>query len=331
MQPGQGSAVARPGDVASRRTAHLIIADVASGLNLDIYQLTALDHLLRDRSVTATAKHLGVTQPAVSGVLAKLRRHFDDDLLVRRRGGYELTPLAAVLAERIPSALAEIRDLLDAPNGFVPAASTREFRVLCSDHFSSIYGSGVVERAHRSAPHVTFRFSPFAKTTLTDLEHELLGIDGMLLPRASIPDVPFIDVAVDEWVFVACERSSAARRGLSVEDLEAAPWALFRVESGGHCPPVEFLQSQGLTIRHEISVNYLASVPFLVSRSDRIGIVPRRLATTLAPASRTTVLDSPVLLPSLVMTMLYHPARETDPAHAWLRTVLPEPGVGERT
>lgn len=295
---------------------------MASTRNLDVHLLTVLDHLLRERSVTATARRLGLSQPAVSTSLAKLRRHFGDELLVRQDQQYVLTPMGAQLAQRTAAALAEVRGLFDISQSFDPASTDREFHLVASDHFTVLYGGALVARLRREAPGARVRFSPFAPGTIADFPGRLLGVDGLMLPRASMPDFPFVDLVTDEWDFVVSRDDPLARTGLGVGDLEQRPWVLFRLEGGGQIPPVEFLHSQGLRTPYDVVVGDLATVPFLVTGSDRVGLVPRRLGHLFADASRTAVVESPVRLPSLIMTMLWHPAHELDAGHAWLRTAL---------
>lgn len=300
---------------------------MAGTRNLDLHLLTALDHLLRERSVTAAARRLGVSQPSMSASLARLRRHFGDDLLVRRDGGYVLTPLASVLAERTPGTLAEVRGLLDISNSFDLATTTREFHFVVSDHFTSLYGAATVDRIRRDAPHATVRFSSFEAITLDDFPGHLMEADGVMLPRASIPDYPFVDIARDDWVLVVARSGVLAERDLTLDDLGASSWVAFRLAQGGQIPPITHLHSQGLETSQDVLVNSFTSVPFLVAGSDRIGVLPRRLATLLADVSGTVVKESPVPLPSLMMAMLWHPAHELDPAHVWLRAVMADLGV----
>lgn len=311
----------RPGTPAwcSRACHH---PHVAGTRNIDLHLLTVLDHLLRERSVTSAARRLGVSQPSVSASLAKLRRHFGDDLLVRQDGAYVLTPVGARLAERIGSVLAEVRDLFEVAEAFDAAGTDREFRLVATDHFTMLYGAALVAHLRQLAPGVRFRFAPLSAGALVDLPGRLLEVDGLMLPRASVPDFPFVDLVTDEWDFVVCRRDPLATAGLRIEDLEQRPWTVFRADGGGHIPPVEYLHSQGLRTRIDVIANDLPAVPFLVAGSDRIGIVPRRLGRLLADASRTSVLESPVALPSLTMTMLWHPAHEFDAGHSWLRAAL---------
>lgn len=290
--------------------------------NLDLHLLTTLDHLLRERSVTGAARRLGVSQPAVSSSLAKLRRHFDDELLVRHGTRYVLTPLATGLAARTPAALAEMRSLFDLADAFDPATTTRRFDLVTSDYLTTVHGAAIAARVASEAPSAVLRFLPIASSTLTEFDGQLLGVDGLVLPRASIPDYPYVDLVPDEWVLVGSATGAHAATPLTEEVLRGAAWVAFRLQQGGHIPPVESLHGRGIETRTEIVTGDLVSVPFLVAGTDRLGFVPRALAELMADAAGTVVLDSPVPLPPLTMTMLWHPAKELDAGHAWLRGVL---------
>lgn len=282
-----------------------------------MHLVETLDHLLRERSVTLAAHRLGVSQPAVSAALAKLRRHFDDQLLVRESGHYVLTPLGATLAERTPAALAQMQGLFDLDE-FDPTTTEREFSFVASDHFTTVYGARTVAAIRAEAPTAGIRLSPGATGGVGGIASRLLEVDGIVLPRASVPDFPFVDLATDDWVFVVGRDRPEASSGLTIEQLETLPWVTFRLH-GGHVPPLEFLHSQGVVTRFDAVVGDFVSIPFLVAGTDRIGLVPRRLADLLTEASGTRVVESPIPLPALIMTLLYHPSKELDPGHAWLR------------
>src|SRR5437763_10872301 len=102
--------------------------------SLDLNLLVSLDALLQERSVTKAAARMGLSQPALSASLARLRRHFGDELLTRVGNEYRLTPLAVQLRELSRLALTGIERVFDAQPAFDPASSTREFHLLVSDY-----------------------------------------------------------------------------------------------------------------------------------------------------------------------------------------------------
>jgi DNA-binding transcriptional LysR family regulator len=108
--------------------------------NLDLNLLVALRELLRERSVTHAAERLGVTQPAASAALSRLRRHFGDELLVRDRGEYTLTALGVQLAEQADAVCAAAQRLFAASADFDPATSEREFTLVMADYTIVVMG-----------------------------------------------------------------------------------------------------------------------------------------------------------------------------------------------
>ena len=113
---------------------------VAHLANLDLNLLVALRELLRERSVTRAAERLGVTQPAASAALSRLRRHFGDELLIRDRGEYTLTALGAQLAEQVDAVCAAAERLFAASADFDPASSEREFTLVMADYTIVVMG-----------------------------------------------------------------------------------------------------------------------------------------------------------------------------------------------
>src|ERR1700748_2692343 len=111
--------------------------------NLDLNLLISLDALLDQRSVTRAAQQLGLSQPALSASLARLRRHFDDELLTRVGNDYRLTPLAVQLRERTTVALSSVERVFTAQPDFDASSSPREFSMLVSDYMVTLIGDTV--------------------------------------------------------------------------------------------------------------------------------------------------------------------------------------------
>ena len=139
-----GTAVPLDGDTMPRPVAHLA--------NLDLNLLVPLRELLRERSVTRAAERLGVTQPAASAALSRLRRHFGDELLVRDRGEYTMTALGAQLAEQVGPVCDAAERLFAATADFDPATSEREFTLVMADYAIVVMGEAQSQVIARAAP-----------------------------------------------------------------------------------------------------------------------------------------------------------------------------------
>jgi DNA-binding transcriptional LysR family regulator len=121
---------------------------VAHLANLDLNLLVAL----RERGVTRAAERLGVTQPAASAALSRLRRHFGDELLIRDRGEYTLTALGAQLAEQVDAVCAAAERLFAASADFDRASSEREFTLVMADYTIVVMGEALSQVIARAAP-----------------------------------------------------------------------------------------------------------------------------------------------------------------------------------
>jgi DNA-binding transcriptional LysR family regulator len=125
--------------------------------NLDLNLLVPLDALLRERSVTRAAASLGLSQPSLSSSLARLRRHFNDELLVRVGNSYELTPMAVQLRRRTEAALVSVERAFATESVFTPATSQREYRIVASDYPMAVLGGPVGRLLAERAPGIRER------------------------------------------------------------------------------------------------------------------------------------------------------------------------------
>lgn len=121
--------------------------------NIDLNLLVALRELVRELSVTHAAQRLGVTQPAASAALSRLRRHFSDELLTRSRGEYVLTPLGTQLAEQIEPVCASVENLFAANTQFDPTTTQRQFTLLMADYTVAAIGRQLSTLMDEQAPH----------------------------------------------------------------------------------------------------------------------------------------------------------------------------------
>src|SRR3954465_7127486 len=176
-----------------------VLVNLAS---LDLNLLVSLHALLQERSVTRAAAQMGLSQPALSASLARLRRHFGDELLTRVGNEYRLTPLAVQLRELVRIALSGVERVFTAQPEFDPASSTREFTVLVSDYVVVVLGDTLAALLAEEAPHTRLRLTPHSPAIVERAEQELLGADVLLLPHGFVSDLSHQDLYRDEWVCV---------------------------------------------------------------------------------------------------------------------------------
>src|SRR6185312_11283835 len=184
---------------------------------LDLNLLVALDALLEQRSVTRAAAQMGLSQPALSASLARLRRHFDDELLTRAGNSYRLTPLAVQLSELVRIAVAGVDRVFTARPGFEPAAARREFSLMASDYVVAVLGDTLAGLLAREAPRARLRLASTTPDVVERAEQVLLTTDLLLLPHGFITDLSHADLYRDEWVCVVAAESPAAVDGLTTD------------------------------------------------------------------------------------------------------------------
>lgn len=294
--------------------------------NLDLNLLLALDALLKERNVTRAAEHLGLSQPAVSAALARLRRHFDDELLHRIGNRYELTPLADQLAARTTAALVGVQRVFDAAPDFDPATAEREFTLMVSDYGAMVFGDPLATIVARQAPGVRLRFQQNTTYAVDHALETLRTIDGIVLPHGFLTDVPAVDLYEDTWVCIVCKDNDLVGDTLTMDDVATLPWVVTYHLPTAFTPAARQLRMIGIEPDIQVVVESFLAVPFLVARTQRIALLQEQLAHRLAAAAGVRILPCPWDVVPLKEAFWWHPTFRADPAHAWLRGVLKAAG-----
>src|SRR5215469_12776089 len=160
---------------------------MSEDLEIDINLLVALGALLEDRNLTRAGERVGVSQPAMSAALARLRRHFGDELLEREGRGYRLTVLGEQLLPAVREALRQFELTLQRSPRFDPADSDREFSIAASDYAVSILADPLLRLVKRAAPRIRLRLHSLppglaAATQVLSMYDALIGPVGFDFP-----------------------------------------------------------------------------------------------------------------------------------------------------
>lgn len=286
---------------------------------MDWNLIPTLEALLAERSVSRAARRLGLSQPAVSNALARLRRQFGDELLVRRGSGYELTPLAEHLALVTRDAVEAVSAVSAASTEFDPATSTRLFRITASDYAQMAVAPQLLADLARHAPSVRVAFlTPFSDRFGND-EEMLDATDGWLAPREVLPGHEHVGAGADRWVCVVDRDHPDISTTLDLDDAAAHPWVVPAVRGTTLRLHRDGLASHGVEPVVDITTETFSSVPFLVAGSSRIGLVQRSVAQRVATAAGVRVLECPWTVQPLHLTFWWSPKKNGDLGHAWLR------------
>jgi DNA-binding transcriptional LysR family regulator len=288
---------------------------------IDLNLLSVLGALLEERNVTRAGAKLSLSQPTMSGALARLRQHFGDELLLRSGREYLLTPAAGRLLPAVREALGQVERTLTAPLEFDPATSTRTFSIAISGQ-ALLALSGLPGRVRELAPRVRLDMWPIT-TALMETDRGLLGYDLLIAPAGFRPDGEPEVILRDRFVYVADPANPRLAGGrLTVEDLAALPHAAARLPQAEL--PAAALERLGATPNVVLTTGGWLPLPFLIAGTDLVAAVPERLARRLSSAAGVTVTEPPFGTLELTEAAWWHPMRAADPALTWLRAIVQE-------
>ncbi|WP_420124771.1 LysR family transcriptional regulator [Nakamurella sp.] len=292
--------------------------------SIDLNLLVALHALLRERNVTRAGEAIGLSQPAMSAALGRLRRHFGDDLLMRDGQRYNLTPLAASLLDQTEVALRYVESTFAARPVFSAGTSEREFTVVMSDYAVSVLGRPLFALLEQRAPRVRLRIRPTDRATVDDAAATLRGIDLMVMPRGFIADLPSADLYRDRWVVLCAADNPLVGDTLQVDDLSRLGWIVSYDAPTQYTPADKHLDIAGITRDVGVVMDNFLALPSVLIGSRRVAILQKRLADQWTVHGGLRILELPIRVPELIEAIWWHPSRRTDPAHRWLQQLFLE-------
>lgn len=296
---------------------HMIPAHLYS---LDLKVLLALDALLDERSVTKAAKRLGLTQPAVSRVLARARSEFNDALLVRAGRDLVMTPRAQRLRQPLREALLALDAVVrDAPV-FDPSAAERTFVLSTADYGAAVASGALAALAVRS-PGLTVEILP--QTPNWDEALRSGAHDVALFPqRQSSPGIVWTTLFQETWTCLVRQKHPSIRGRLSLEQFCEVPQVFVSpaLEKSGLVDRA--LARLGRQRRIALRMTTFLAAPLAVAQSDLIAVVPQQIADHCAPALALQQLAVPVPLQPFSVALAWHERSRSDAGHQWFRRQL---------
>jgi DNA-binding transcriptional LysR family regulator len=299
-------------------------ADHAIGMNwgaIDLNLLIVFDVLMQERNLTRAGRRLGLSQPAASHALARLRQMLHDDLFIRTPEGMQPTPRAEQMAQPVRDALRELRITLE-PEAFDPSSSTREFSLAVNNYAARAIVPALARIVGNLAPRISLDINPIGMRDVLDQ----LDAGGMDVALTTLVDggERFKCVRVMDDDFVALlDRSHAAadEAALSAERLAEIPHIAITSTGDDTSFIDDALEQRGLTRTIATRVPFLSVVLMLVG-SDRLAVVPRRVADDLARRCPLVAKELPFASPRIVLSMIWHRRLDNHAAHRWLRDMV---------
>ncbi len=306
-------------------------------LNLFVY----LDVLLRESSVTRAANALGITQPAMSNSLRRLRETLGDPLLVRTSEGMAPTERALALQPMIRSALATLEQVVEADAAFDAASSRRVFRIMTSDYGEATLIPGLLQRLRSEAPNVVLDI--LTPSDMSFLEVERGQVDLVINRFDSMPqsfhqtalwedsfscllsvDNPIVDdfsletylQANHVWV---SKTGMGAGTGLTPQDTKRLGWV------------DEALRRIGQQRHITVFTRHYQSAALLAEQKSLLVTIPTKAAMAQRDNPKLVIRQPPFAIPMFELKMAWSPLLQHNSAHRWIRRLIVEVAKGVET
>lgn len=288
---------------------------------VDLNLLKAFDALMSERAVTRAAVRIGLSQPAMSHALSRLRSLFADDLFVRTVDGMEPTARAREIASLVTAAIEHIEEALNLGAKFDPAASAAIFTAGMAEYAEVALVGRLARGFAAAAPNATLRIVPATGPQALD-QLERGEIDVAV---AHLPHVPaHLEASAllrDPFVVVMRRGHPAAARPWSLEAYAALDHVLVSPRGATSGALDRILVDFGLKRRLVLLVGTYLAVPAALGGSDLVATVPQRTARQIALAAEVEILPLPLDFATSV-SMVWHRRAAKDPAQTWFRAQL---------
>jgi DNA-binding transcriptional LysR family regulator len=286
----------------------------------DLNLLIVFDAVMHERSVTRAGSRIGLSQPAMSHALNRLRHMMKDELFVRTPDGMVPTPRAEALAQPLRNALSEMQLALE-PAAFDPAASDRRFALALNNYAAVVLAPPLVAAVSAAAPAVRLDLRPSGTLDIADrldrgdLDLALGSLDN---PGERFATAPLLE---DPFVMVMRRGHPLSRRKLSAAAFAALPHLEISSSREDTGFIDRWLVERGLERRIALRAPYLSAAPIL-AQSDLVATLSRRIAQEFVRNHPLELRTPPYESPRVPTTMLWHRRLDRHPAHRWLREVI---------
>ena len=292
--------------------------------SVDLNLLVVFDAMARHRSVNRTAEAIGLSQPATSAALARLRALFDDALFVRAGAQMEPTPRALELAPAVRRVVEAIQSEILQPAGFDPATAQRAFTLLTPDIGEVAFLPGVLRRLRQEAPQVRLHAVSKPRTAAA----AALEAGEADLAVGFFPDLQkagYFQQALfkTSYVCIACAHNEAAGSRMTLKHYLAARHIVVRPDGREHFLD-RFLEDKGWHRQVMLELSHFMSLLALLPGSDFVATVPQDIATVVGRHVALKTITLPFRPPQIQVQQYWHRRMQDDPANRWLRGVFYE-------
>lgn len=290
--------------------------------NFDLNPLVAFDLLMQEQNVSRAAERMFICQSAMSHILHKLRQQLDDPLLVKTPSGMKPTDRALAMIDPVRAVLRDVKRLISTREEFDPAKSLRRFVIAATDYMELLIIPALVERITQYSAgvdiHVKRTETSFPEKELENNDLDVvLGFETVLKPPGQMIVEKLFD---DRMTYLVRKNYPKNRAGRLTLDEFISMKHMLISRTGTRIGLIdEWLAGKGLERRIALIVPHFLSAPFIVAKTDMVLSLPERIAKQFVGLAPLRILPVPIDLPAYDLVMVWHPLRENDPAHCWLR------------
>jgi len=287
---------------------------------VDLNLLGPLAALLEERHVSRAADRQHMSQPAMSRALRELRAMFDDELLVRTAGAYQLTPRAERLQRELAETLPRLQSLFSI-EPFDPRDAGHTFRLASTDFLLSVIAPPLLRQALAQSPGSTFRFDGWSDTVHLDAERGALDI--VFTFGAAPPPLRSEPLFEDSFsCLLSSEHPLATPAEPTLDAYLDCDHLIINIAEGRQGAVDIRLGALGRPRRANVTVPYNALAAAVVQHTNLIATLPNRLLDTLTIPTPLTVIPAPAEIGPISFSMAWHPRLDKDPAQQWLRETI---------
>lgn len=288
---------------------------------VDLNLLKAFDALISERAVTRAAGRIGLSQPAMSHALARLRGLFADDLFVRTQSGMEPTARAREIAPLVSAAIEHIEAALNLGVGFDPAKSAGVFTAGMAEYAEVALIGRLAAAFATEAPRATLRLLPLNGADAAE-QLERGAIDIAVAHLRALPNaIESVTLLRDPFVAVMRQDHPLVAEPLTIEAYAAQRHVLVSPRGDTTGAIDRILVDLGLRRRIALLVATYLALPAALAGSDLVAAVPSRTARQIAATAEIAIRPLPVDL-AVTVSMAWHRRATSEPAQAWFRALL---------
>lgn len=289
----------------------------------DLNLLVLFDAMIRHGNVTAAGTELGLSQPATSYALAKMRRAFDDPLFVRIGASMQPTARALAMTDSVRDVLQRIRTDMLSPSTFDPAHAVREFRVAMSDVGESFFVPPLIRALRGQGNHLRLSvYSPTPAALEQEFESGAIDLAVGLFPDLTGADLYQQALFTNHFVAIAKRNNPHVGDRLTMKRFLAAPHVDVSTPGRSHEVILRHMAQNKIVRNVPLRVSRFLSLLEIVSNSDLIAIVPAEVGESFRTARGISVYPLPFDSPTFRLRQHWHKRFHDDGSVRWLRELV---------